>query len=81
MIDGIIKISESPFASNIVLGRKKSGHLRICVDFRLLNNRTIKYAYVLPRFEEIFDCLHGKYFSTIDMKVVCVLPQVPLGGT
>jgi len=65
---GIIRKSKSPFASNIVLVRKKSGKLRMCVDYRLLNNRTIKDAYALPRVEEIFDCLHGKYFSTIDMK-------------
>jgi len=66
---GVIRKSKSPFASNIVIVRKKSGKLRMCVDYRMLNNRTIKDAYALPRVEEVFDCLHGaKYFSTIDMK-------------
>lgn len=66
---GIIRKSKSPWASNIVLVRKKNGKLRMCVDYRMLNNRTIKDAYALPRVEDVFDCLHGaKYFSTIDMK-------------
>ena len=35
----------------------------------MLNERTVKDSYALPRIEEVFDCLHGsKYFSTINMK-------------
>ena len=66
---GIIRKSKSPWASNIVLVRKKSGKLRMCVDYRMLNQRIIKDAYALPRIEEVFDCLNNsKYFSVIDMK-------------
>lgn len=66
---GIIEKSCSPWASNIVLVRKKNGKLRMCVDYRMLNQRTIKDAYALPRIEEVFDVLHGaKYFTTVDMK-------------
>ena len=66
---GIIRPSKSPWASNIVLVRKKSGKLKLCVDYRSLNERTVKDSYALPRIEEVFDCLLGsKYFSTIDMK-------------
>ena len=66
---GIIRPSKSPFSSNVVLVRKKSGKLRLCIDYRQLNERTVKDSYALPRMEEIFDSLHGaKYFSTIDMK-------------
>ena len=66
---GIIKKSKSPWASNVVLVRKKNGSLRMCVDYRNLNSRTVKDSYALPRIEEIFDVLKGsKYFSTIDMK-------------
>lgn len=66
---GIITKSHSPWSSNVVLVKKKNGSLRICVDYRQLNNRTKKDAYSLPRIEEILDCLAGnKYFSTIDMK-------------
>ena len=66
---GIVRKSHSPWASNIVLVRKKDNSLRMCVDFRQLNKRTIKDSYALPRTEELFDCLKGaKYFSVLDMK-------------
>jgi Reverse transcriptase (RNA-dependent DNA polymerase)/RNase H-like domain found in reverse transcriptase len=64
----IIQESTSPFASPVVLVRKKDGKLRLCVDYRLLNNQTKKYAYPLPRIEEALDRLHGaKYFSSMDL--------------
>ena len=66
---GIIKKSKSPWASNVVLVRKKNGKLRMCVDYRMLNKKTVKDSYALPRTEEIFDVLNGStVFSTIDMK-------------
>ena len=46
---GVIRKSHSPWASNIVLVRKKCGALRICIDYRQLNKRTIKDSYALPR--------------------------------
>ena len=67
----IIRPSHSPFASNIVLVRKKDGKLRMCVDFRQLNKRTIKDSYALPRIEELLDSLSGfKFFSVLAMKSV-----------
>ena len=66
---GIIRPSKSPYASPIVLCKKKNGKLRMCVDYRILNQKTVKDSYALPRMEEIFDSLNGaKYFSTVDMK-------------
>lgn len=66
---GVIRKSKSPWASNVVLVRKKNGKLRLCVDYRMLNKRTVKDSYALPRTEEIFDVLNGStLFSTIDMK-------------
>ncbi|XP_061192183.1 uncharacterized protein LOC133200390 [Saccostrea echinata] len=66
---GIIRRSESPWTSNVVLCRKKNGELRMCVDYRQLNSRTVRDAYALPRIEEILDSLGGNtYFSVLDMK-------------
>ena len=49
MLDaGAIRESQSPFSSNIVLVLKKYNSLRFCIDFRKLNNRTVKDAYSLP---------------------------------
>ena len=66
---GAIRKSFSPWASAVVLVRKKDGGLRFCIDLRKLNNRTIKDGYSLPRIEETLDCLHGAvWFSTLDLK-------------
>ena len=64
-----IRESQSLISSNIVLVRKKDNSLRFCIDFRKLNNRTIKDAYSLPRIEETIDSLSGsKYFSKLDRR-------------
>nr|KAG5692734.1 hypothetical protein BaRGS_033845 [Batillaria attramentaria] len=69
LASGVIRRSHSPWASNIVLARRKDGRIRLCTDFRQLNNRTAKDSYALPRVEEILDCLGGSsYFSVLDMK-------------
>ena len=66
---GAIRKSSSPWASAVVLVRKKDGGLRLCIDLRKLNNRTIKDVYSLPRIDDTLDCLHGaKWFSTLDLK-------------
>ena len=66
---GAIRPSNSPWASAIVLVRKKDGRLRFCIDLRRLNNRTIKDAYSLPKIESILDSLIGaQIFSTLDLK-------------
>ncbi|PJE77975.1 hypothetical protein CI610_03096 [invertebrate metagenome] len=66
---GVIRHSHSPFASNIVLVRKKDGSLRMCVDFRQLNRGTIRDSYALPRIDDILESLSGsKYFTKLDLK-------------
>ena len=66
---GAIRKSFSPWTSAVVLVRKKDGGLRLCIDLRKLNNRTIKDGYSLPRIDDTLDCLHGaKWFSTLDLK-------------
>ena len=66
---GAIRMSFSPWASAMVLVRKKDGELRFCIDLRKLNNRTVKDGYSLPRIEDMLDCLHGAvWFSPLDLK-------------
>ena len=66
---GVIEPSSSPYASGVVLVRKKTGALRCCVDYRQLNACTVKDSYALPRIEEMVDHLKGAaYFSTLDMR-------------
>ena len=65
MLDlGAIRPSNSPWASAIVLVRKKDGRFRFCIDLRRLNNRTVKDAYSLPKIESISDSLIGNIFHT-----------------
>ena len=66
---GAIRHSNSPWSSNVVLVRKKDGRLRLCLDFRKLNSRTIRDAYQLPRIEETLDNLSGStWFSSLDLQ-------------
>lgn len=69
MLDnGLIRLSESPWTSPVVLVKKKNGKPRFCIDYRKLNNITKKDAYPLPRIDEMLDTLAGsKWFSTLDL--------------
>ncbi len=64
----IIRESHSPYASPIVLVRKKNGSLRLCVDYRKLNSRTRKDSFPLPCIDESLDALNGaQWFTTLDL--------------
>ncbi|KAG1930572.1 interleukin-1 receptor accessory protein-like 1-A [Pimephales promelas] len=64
----VIRESCSPYASPIVLVKKKDGSLRLCVDYRHLNAKTRRDAFPLPRIEETLDSLSGaRWFSTMDL--------------
>ena len=68
---GAIQKSSSPWASAVVLVRKKDGGLRFCIDLRQLNAHTIKDAYSLPRIDEALNCLGGRgarIFTSLDLK-------------
>ena len=66
---GLIRPRSSPYASSIVLVKKKYGTLRMCIDFSDLNKKTIKNRYPIPRIDELMDELFGsKYFSKIDLR-------------
>ncbi|XP_014613889.1 PREDICTED: uncharacterized protein LOC106792185 [Polistes canadensis] len=67
--DGIIRYSNSPWRSPVVMVPKKDGSFRLCVDYRRLNDITIRDAYPMPRTDEFFDALKGaKIFSKLDAK-------------
>ena len=53
--EGIIEESSSPWLAPAVFVRKKTGDIRICVDYRELNKRTVKDAYPLPHPDEVQD--------------------------
>ena len=64
----IIQESYSPYAAPIVLARKKDGSLRMCIDYRRLNEVTKKDAFPLPRIDELIDAPAGaKFFSSLDL--------------
>ena len=70
MLDaGIIQESKGPYSSAAVFVRKKDNTLRFCIDFRRLNELTVRDAHYLPRIDETFDRLAGSsWFSTLDLK-------------
>ena len=64
-----IRCSNSPWASPVVLVRKKDGSLRFCIDLRKLNARTVKDAYSIPCIEDALDSLNGAcIFTSLDLK-------------
>ncbi|CAM5082570.1 unnamed protein product, partial [Eretmochelys imbricata] len=76
--NGIITESRSPYASPIVVVRKKNGKIRMCIDYRTLNSRTVVDQYTMPRVQDALDCLLGsQWFSVLDLRSGYY--QIPLG--
>ncbi|TIA84783.1 hypothetical protein E3P99_04119 [Wallemia hederae] len=64
----LIRPSTSPYGSPVLFVKKKSGELRMCIDYRALNNITIKNRYPIPRVDELLDQMaSARYFSKLDL--------------
>jgi hypothetical protein len=63
------RLNSSPWEAPVLFVNKKDGSRRMCVDYRNLNEVTIKNKYLLPRIEDLFDQIKGaKIFSKIDLR-------------
>ena len=68
LLNGWIRKSYSSYCSPIVCVRKKDGSLRLCIDYRGLNKKTIPDKQPIPRIQYILDSLGGqRWFSTLDI--------------
>ena len=66
---GLVRPSASPWGSPIIFVDKRDGTTRLCVDYRKLNDVTIKNKYPLPKIEDLFDQMNGaRVFSKIDLR-------------
>lgn len=67
--DGVIVPSTSPYCSEVVMVKKKSGEWRMCIDYRLLNKYTVDDKYNLPRISDLLYSIKGsKYFVALDLR-------------
>ena len=62
---GIIRPSKSLYASQVVIVRKKTGEIRLCVDFRKLNAISIRDSFPLPRIEEALQAVQAAIWFTL----------------
>ena len=66
---GVLRESKSPYASPVVLVRNKDGSLRICVDYRRLNAKTIRDSYPIPRITDTLEALPlARWFCSLDLQ-------------
>lgn len=64
----VIRPSTSAYSSPIVLVKKKTGDLRLCIDYRALNKKTVKENYPIPLIDDQLDQLSGsQYYTTLDL--------------
>lgn len=77
---GFIRKSKSPAGFPILFVPKKDGKLRLCVDYRKLNNITVKNCYPLPNISELQDRLLGaKFFTALNLRRAYNLIRIKKG--
>jgi len=77
---GFIRPSKSPAAYPVLFQRKKDGSLRFCVDYRKLNEVTVKDSYPLPLYNLFFEEIRGSnYFTKLDLKAAYNLVLIRKG--
>ena len=65
----LIQPSQSPYGAPVLFVEKKDGGLRMRVDYRALNNVTVKDKFPIPRVDDLLDRLNGaKVFSSLDLQ-------------
>jgi hypothetical protein len=67
---GFIHPSSSPWGAPVIFVPKKDDTQRLCMDYRVLNEITVKNKYPLPRIDDLFDELCGAcVFSKVDLRL------------
>ncbi|GBM21952.1 Retrovirus-related Pol polyprotein from transposon 17.6 [Araneus ventricosus] len=66
--NGIVSDTRSPYASPVLLVKKKTGENRMVIDYRRLNSQTIKDTFPLPEIDDLIEQLHDcSFFTTLDL--------------
>ena len=66
---GWVRPSSSAWGAPVIFVRKKDGSMRMCINFRMLNQRMVRDSYPLPRIDDLLDRLaRARFFSKIDLR-------------